>query len=314
VDTAGSIYYDNLTEKSNSLYYSYIDSAVAYINASFLDVGDMEATILDSIDEYAPNTTYDAGVIAGYKAICNTTVSQIMKSPTGLIELLFMNSDASGVIGITAALQHPYSHGRIYINSSNPVDNPVIDPNYLNNTADYEVLLAGLKVARSLGETSPLSSNLTGETAPGSSVTTDEDWLDWIRDNAGTEFHPSSSCAMLPRDQGGVVDANLRVYGLANVRVADASVPPIALSTHLMASTYGVAELASNIIREFYNPKTSVTNSSISAASTKNIVNSTVASSKSNGSPASHKGASLHIWASALIVTAQIAGAFNLFL
>lgn len=58
---------------------------------------------------------------------------------------------------------------------------------------------------------------------------------------------------MLPRDQGGVVDANLRVYGLANVRVADASVPPIALSTHLMASTYGVAEQASNIIRSHWN-------------------------------------------------------------
>lgn len=58
---------------------------------------------------------------------------------------------------------------------------------------------------------------------------------------------------MLPREQGGVVDANLRVYGLSNVRVADASVPPIALSTHLMASTYGVAEQASIIIREFHN-------------------------------------------------------------
>lgn len=58
---------------------------------------------------------------------------------------------------------------------------------------------------------------------------------------------------MLPRNQGGVVDANLRVYGLSNVRVADASVPPIALSTHLMASTYGIAEQAANIIRGFWN-------------------------------------------------------------
>ena len=57
---------------------------------------------------------------------------------------------------------------------------------------------------------------------------------------------------MLPRAQGGVVDAHLRVYGLANVRVADASVPPLALSTHLMSSTYGVAEQASRIIREYY--------------------------------------------------------------
>lgn len=124
--------------QADPLFYSYIDSAVAYVNASFFygsDVDNMETTILDSIDQYAPNTTYDAGVVAGYQAICNTTASKIMKSPTGLIELLFMNSDSSGVVGITAALQHPYSHGRIYINSSDPVAYPVIDPNYLNNTA-----------------------------------------------------------------------------------------------------------------------------------------------------------------------------------
>lgn len=60
---------------------------------------------------------------------------------------------------------------------------------------------------------------------------------------------------MLPRELGGVVDANLRVYGLGNVRVADASVVPISLSTHLMASTYGVAEQASSIIRNFYRRK-----------------------------------------------------------
>ena len=74
-----------------------------------------------------------------------------------------------------------------------------------------------------------------------------------MRGQVFTEFHPSSSCAMLPRDKGGVVDANLRVYGLSNVRVADASVPPIAFSAHLMSSTYGLAEQASTIIRNFHN-------------------------------------------------------------
>jgi hypothetical protein len=58
---------------------------------------------------------------------------------------------------------------------------------------------------------------------------------------------------MLPKSQGGVVDANLRVHGLKNVRVIDASVPPIALSTHLMASTYGVAEIGAAVVREYWN-------------------------------------------------------------
>lgn len=88
---------------------------------------------------------------------------------------------------------------------------------------------------------------------------------------------------MLPREQGGVVDANLRVYGLANVRVADASVPPIALSTHLMASTYGLAEQASNIIRAFYNAAPAIGSSFSSHSSTSgNGTNSTSAAASSS--------------------------------
>lgn len=235
------------------------------------NLNSLQKNITTQINSYALNTTYDAGVIAGYKAIANMTATTILESSIGQIELLFMNSDSNGDIGITAALQHPYSHGRIYINSSNPLDYPVIDPNYMafsagmhtpkytsssTNVSDYEILRDGLKLARQLGNTEPLSGCLTAETSPGSKVTTDDDWLNWIREAAGTEFHPSSSCAMLPRNQGGVVDANLRVYGLANVRVADASVVPIALSSHLMSSTYGVAEQAGNIIRAYYTNTT----------------------------------------------------------
>ena len=96
---------------------------------------------------------------------------------------------------------------------------------------------------------------MTGETAPGTDTQSDQQWEDWLKGQIGTEFHPSSSCAMLPLNQGGVVDANLRVYGLSNVRVADASVPPIVFSAHFMASTYGLAEQASTIIRNFYAGK-----------------------------------------------------------
>lgn len=94
-----------------------------------------ESNILSQMDAYKPATTYDPGVIAGYEAIYKTTASKIFNSPTGQIELLFMNSDGNGDIGITAALQHPYSHGRVYITSSDPMVYPVIDPNYLDNPA-----------------------------------------------------------------------------------------------------------------------------------------------------------------------------------
>ncbi|KAJ5463197.1 hypothetical protein N7475_008141 [Penicillium sp. IBT 31633x] len=320
VETAGSIFYDGGTDRNNPKFLTYIDSAVAYVNATAIygdKVSEYESRFLAKIEDHAPKTTYDDGVVAGYKAIYNTTVSKIFDSPIGQLELLFMNSDGNGDIGVTAALQHPLSHGRIYINSSNPMDYPVIDPNYLANPADSEILLAGIKLARQVGETIPMSKSLTKETSPGSKVQSDEDWTQWLREEASTEFHPSSSCAMLPKEQGGVVDANLRVYGLANVRVADASVIPIALSTHLMASTYGVAEQASDIIRKYYMEKPSEPEMAFSSSSSSPIV-SAVAAKKSAGSDIhdTSSGSGRVVlslgWTSMLLLSVHVVGAFGL--
>jgi choline dehydrogenase len=72
---------------------------------------------------------------------------------------------------------------------------------------------AAAKFARVLAATSPLSSILVGETSPGTSVTSDDDLNTWLAGTVGTEYHPSGSCAMLPLEQGGVVDTELIVYG-----------------------------------------------------------------------------------------------------
>jgi choline dehydrogenase len=97
-------------------------------------VSELQANILGEIDEFIPNASSDAGVIAGYKAIYNTTANNILTSPVGMIELL-LGMDVDGAIRITAALQHPFSNGQIYINSSNPMDYPIINPNYLTHPA-----------------------------------------------------------------------------------------------------------------------------------------------------------------------------------
>ncbi|KAI0348761.1 hypothetical protein OH77DRAFT_1378557, partial [Trametes cingulata] len=108
-------------------------------------------------------------------------------------------------------------------------------------------LREGLKLARKIGGTAPLSASIGDEVSPGSAVQSDDDWDKWLAGQIGTEYHPSCSCAMLPKEQGGVVDENLKVYGLANVRVADASVFPIQFSAHLQAPVYGLAEQAAKI-------------------------------------------------------------------
>jgi hypothetical protein len=100
----------------------------------------LQKNISSLLSQFNQNTTtYDASVVAGYKAITDATVKTILNSNVGQIELLFMNSDLNGDIGVTAALQHPYSHGRIYIKTSNPLDYPIIDPNYLAMPAGTSV-------------------------------------------------------------------------------------------------------------------------------------------------------------------------------
>lgn len=73
-------------------------------------------------------------VIEGYKAIYNLTAQKFLLSPVGQVEIL-LSVTANGVIGIEAALQHPFSQGRLYISSSDVFDDPIIDPQYLSHEA-----------------------------------------------------------------------------------------------------------------------------------------------------------------------------------
>jgi hypothetical protein len=79
-------------------------------------------------------------VVAGYKAIYNTTINTFFSSPIPQVELLIGNN-LNGTINIGAAIQHPFSHGQISINSSNPMDYPVINPNYLTHPAGRSLAL-----------------------------------------------------------------------------------------------------------------------------------------------------------------------------
>lgn len=93
-------------------------------------------------------------------------------------------------------------------------------------------------MARQIGQTAPLSNAFTKEITPGPDVNTDQEWETYAANNIGTEFHPANTLAMLPQNQGGVVDAKLRVYGLSNVRAADASVFPIQFAAHVSCSSF----------------------------------------------------------------------------
>ncbi|EJU03852.1 alcohol oxidase [Dacryopinax primogenitus] len=258
-ETAASIHSSG--SDPSSAFLSFINSAIAYPNITDL-LGDYAPTfqsdilnnLTSSASSLVPST--DPTVIAGYKATYNALANTILPSQVGQIELLFSltgTSFGANSIAIQAAGQHPFSRGQLYINSTSAFDKPIIDPGYLTHPADIIVLREGLKLARTLGQTFPLNAVITGELSPGSTVSTDDEWDNWLVGVVGTEYHPASSCSMLPLDQGGVVDPSLHVYGTGNVRVVDASVFPIEFSAHLMVPTYGLAEQAAQMIRQLWN-------------------------------------------------------------
>ena len=102
---------------------------------------------------------------------------------------------------------------------------------------------------RKLAATQPFAGLLAREVNPGPSVTTDAELAVWLKKYLTTVHHTSSSCPMLPRDKGGVVDPQLRVYGTRGLRVVDLSVIPLAPAAHKQCPVYALAEQAADIIK-----------------------------------------------------------------
>ncbi|MCA1531230.1 GMC family oxidoreductase N-terminal domain-containing protein [Bradyrhizobium sp. NBAIM03] len=154
--------------------------------------------------------------------------------------------------GMTVASwqQRPESRGYVRIRSSDPFAPPIIQTNYLDAELDRRVIVGGMKLARRLLKSAPLSPYYAYEDFPGPNVNTDDEFLAAATQRGTTTFHPGCTCRMGPADSTwAVVDDHLRVHGLEGLRVIDASVMPRMISANLNASTMMIADRASDLIR-----------------------------------------------------------------
>lgn len=149
---------------------------------------------------------------------------------------------------LLAASVHPFGRGSVHITSTNITIAPAIDPNYLSTPYDLNTMIVAAKYLRTIASSDPLSAIWASEFEPGPAVATDADWEAYARTNTLSIYHPVGTCAMLPREDGGVVDPALRVYGVSGLRVVDASVIPIIPGAHIQTAVYGIAERAADII------------------------------------------------------------------
>ena len=146
-----------------------------------------------------------------------------------------------------ASPNHPKSRGYVKLNSSDPYDYPKILFNYLEDEDDLKQTRECIHVARKILSQNSLVKYSKREIGPGSNLQNDEQLNDYIRSNAETAYHPCGTCKM-GTDDMSVVDETLKVKGIQNLRVVDASIMPEIPSANLNAPTLMIAEKASDLI------------------------------------------------------------------
>jgi choline dehydrogenase len=141
----------------------------------------------------------------------------------------------------------PHSRGTVFLKSRDPLEAPSMLPNYLSHETDRRCAVASIAFARHLAAAPALKDYIAEEYRPGPGVASDEETLDWARNYGATIFHPSGTCKM-GDDRMAVVDARLRVHGLAGLRVVDCSIMPTLVSGNTNAAAVMIAEKASDMI------------------------------------------------------------------
>ncbi|MFT5502836.1 MAG: choline dehydrogenase [Gammaproteobacteria bacterium] len=150
-------------------------------------------------------------------------------------------------VQIDINLERPRSLGRVRLASANPHDHPLIDPNYLSEPQDLDELLRGVKMMREVMAQPQIAQYVTGELGAWENANSDAEIIEAIRATAYTGHHPSST-ARMGTDSDAVLDNQLQVTGVENLRVCDASAMPTQISGNLNATVIAMAEKAADMI------------------------------------------------------------------
>jgi choline dehydrogenase len=152
--------------------------------------------------------------------------------------------------GFTAAVWqcHPASRGRLAIRSADPLAPPRIEANYLGEDVDRRTIVAGIRMLREIYAQKSFRDLWEAEVLPGPAARDDEALLDFARTAGGTVFHCVGTCRM-GGDARSVVDPELRVRGVENLRVIDASVMPIVTSANTNAASLMIGERGAELVR-----------------------------------------------------------------
>jgi choline dehydrogenase len=171
---------------------------------------------------------------------------QIHFVPAYYIEHGFIRPPDTGFT-LGMCVLRPASRGEITLRSSDPLMPPLIEPNYLSEPGDAELLIESIHLARRIIKASALEPYRGGEHLPGEDVESAEEIARFLRTNLQTLYHPVGTCKM-GNDAQAVVDAQLRVRGTEGLRVVDASIMPTLVGGNTNAPTMMIAEKGAAMI------------------------------------------------------------------
>ncbi|KAK2763406.1 gmc oxidoreductase [Colletotrichum kahawae] len=192
--------------------------------------------------DFLPLDTPSA-VAAGYAKQKTLLLNHLAREDVGAYELL-----AASWGQISIANQKPLSRGTVRPSSPSVYDAPAVDPRYCADPLDCKIIRLGLQLTQKLMATDAMKPLLPVIDAKYNS-TDERELMTALKPLVGTEYHPSGTTSMLPKDLGGVVDSELMVYGTCNLRVVDAGIMPMIPGGHIQAAVYAVAEKAADIIK-----------------------------------------------------------------
>jgi choline dehydrogenase len=173
---------------------------------------------------------------------------ELLLAPTYFMEHGGKNPEGHGfTVGVV--LLRPQSTGTITLKSSDPSEAPAIRPNYLAAPGDLDAMIAGVHFARKMIGTAPFRSYRGEEVWPGDRSKSDESIANFVRQRSETLYHPVGTCRM-GSTTDSVVDDELRVHEVTNLRVVDASIMPIIVGGHTNAAAIMIAERGAAFISD----------------------------------------------------------------
>ncbi|HET7547611.1 MAG TPA: GMC family oxidoreductase N-terminal domain-containing protein [Usitatibacter sp.] len=201
------------------------------------------------------------GLMAGTSSTAHaiTRTSSALDAPDVMVRIYhisgkdrYSRSPGAGIdpfpgFSIGGFMLHPRSRGSIHAVSREAHDFPRIEPGYFTDERDRQTALALLKLVRRIAAQGPLAGLIVRETRPGPDVNSDATLLDYARECGQTAWHTVGTCRM-GTAADSVVDARLRVHGVARLRVADASVMPTIPSSNTNAPSIMIGERAADFV------------------------------------------------------------------